>query len=77
MDTETERATAAITALAEAAEATGIRTQQGSDRNNPDDPDTDDDDQVGGRVYLKFPSPLKLALYISSFDKLFLCSLPP
>ena len=50
MDSETERATASISALAEAAEATGMRGKE-EERNtagdNPDDPDTDDEDQVG------------------------------
>ena len=68
MDAETERATAAITALAEAAEATGIRAQEGRNpaAENPDDPDTDDEDQVGA-MYLKFISPL--ALHITPIDK--------
>ena len=54
LNEETERATAAITALAEAAEATEIRAQEGEGNPAADnpvvDPDTDDDDQ--GRAIL-------------------------
>ena len=43
MDAETERATAAITALAEAAESTGIQVTTVANLTDPDDPDSDDD----------------------------------
>ena len=46
LDAESDRAAAAISALAEAAESTGIQVQTVGGLADPDDPDSDDDQVI-------------------------------